>query len=282
MLSRSLIGVGAGSLAVAAMLWGQPAAVAAPPEVEAGGCPTKKGAFCIGLEGEERFPGKERESGGGSASKVQCKLTKVDPPPSRQHPIWKEAGADKKKGDVYFRACIGAPDNEDFDGFIFVADGEPAPQVDPVVLAYRAVDEMALRGPRVASPTADGKYVVGMPMWMWVTPSATTYGPNSASASAGGVTVTATAEVSKMVWEMGDGKTVTCTKPGTPYKKSYGKRESPDCGHLYTQPSTGDGYPVTVTATWDIAWEGGGEEGELTTTRTAQTQVTVAELQVVN
>ncbi|WP_460120339.1 hypothetical protein [Streptomyces phaeofaciens] len=57
---------------------------------------------------------------------------------------------------------------------------------------------MKLAGPDIASPRATGKYLVGMPMWMWVNQSATTYGPNTASASAGGVTVTATAKVSKI------------------------------------------------------------------------------------
>ncbi|MBB1258312.1 ATP/GTP-binding protein [Streptomyces sp. OF8] len=180
---------------------------------------------------------------------------------------------------------MGEGAGADFDGFVFVADGDPVPTVAPVVLAQRAVDRMALRGPQIASPKPDGKYVVGMPMWMWTTPSATTYGPNTATASAGGVTVTATARVSKIVWDMGDGSRVTCTGPGTPYQASYGRQDSPTCGHLYkaTSGSQADGkYTITATATWDIEWAGGGESGTLTTTRSSQTTATVGEGQAVN
>lgn len=37
---------------------------------------------------------------------------------------------------------------------------------------------------------------------------------------------------------MGDGATVTCTAPGTPYTPNYGAQPSPDCGHTYTRPGT--------------------------------------------
>lgn len=76
---------------------------------------------------------------------------------------------------------------------------------------------MAANGIGGPSSERAGKYVVGMPMWMWADPSPTTFGPLSASATAGGVTVTATAKVTTVRWAMGDGTTVTCHGPGTPY-----------------------------------------------------------------
>ncbi|MFF9818920.1 ATP/GTP-binding protein [Streptomyces sp. NPDC014006] len=158
------------------------------------------------------------------------------------------------------------------------------PQIDPAVLAQRAVDSMTLLGPAIASPRAAGQYTVGVPMWMWVNQSATTYGPNSASASAGGVTVTATAKVSKIVWQMGDGSAVTCTGPGTPYKASTGMTESPTCGHVYSKSSastSGGKYRVTATSTWTVNWEGGGETGQLSEVRQSNVQVAVGEVQVV-
>ncbi|MFC9756225.1 hypothetical protein [Streptomyces sp. NPDC056921] len=85
---------------------------------------------------------------------------------------------------------------------------------------------MKLVGPKVASPRAAGKYVVGMPMWMWVTRSTSSYGPATAKATAGGVTVTA--KVAAIRWDMGDGTTITCTGPGTPYSADRGKSVSPD------------------------------------------------------
>lgn len=145
---------------------------------------------------------------------------------------------------------------------------------------------MKLAGPDVVSPRAAGKYTVGVPVWMWVNQSATTYGPNSASATAGGVTVTATAQVSLIVWHMGDGTTVTCTGPGTPYAASAGMAESPTCGHMYSTTSASQAsgkYKLTATSTWTINWQvaGGGQTGQLTENRQTQTQVAIGELQVV-
>ncbi|MFC9409969.1 ATP/GTP-binding protein [[Kitasatospora] papulosa] len=134
----------------------------------------------------------------------------------------------------------------------------------------------------MASPRAAGTYVVGMPMWMWATPSPSTFGPATATATAGGVTVTATAKVTRVRWAMGDGTTVTCRGPGTPYRQSRGKAMSPDCGHLYEQP--GGRFKGTATATWTIAWTAPAlnDGGTLTETRTTPFTAAVHEVQVVN
>jgi hypothetical protein len=169
----------------------------------------------------------------------------------------------------------------------FVANGAAgAPVVDPAVVAQQAVAKMKLVGPDIASPRAAGKYIVGVPMWMWVNKSATTYGPNTTTATAGGVTVTATAKVTNIVWKMGDGSTVACNGPGTAYAASYGKQESPTCGHTYTLTSasqSGAKYAVTATATWTVDWQvnGGGGTGQFTEVRQSQTQVEIGEVQVV-
>ncbi|MBL1109401.1 ATP/GTP-binding protein [Streptomyces sp. 5-8] len=155
-------------------------------------------------------------------------------------------------------------------------------------MAREAVKKMRLLGPDIASPRLAGKYTVGVPMWMWVNQSPTTYGPQSASASAGGVTVTATAKVSQIVWQMGDGATVTCQGPGTVYQASAGMTESPTCGHVYAKTSavaSGGTYRLTATSTWAINWEvtagGGGQSGQLTQTQQSQMQVAIGEVQVV-
>ncbi|WP_344076249.1 ATP/GTP-binding protein [Streptomyces crystallinus] len=167
---------------------------------------------------------------------------------------------------------------------VWLADPPPQATVDPAILAQRAVDSMTLRGPDIASPRASGRYTVGVPVWMWVNQSATTYGPNTASASAGGITVTATANVSKIVWTMGDGSAVTCNGPGTPYVSSQEMAQSPTCGHLYSKTSAGaqrGKFPVTATSTWTINWQGGGQAGQLTEVRQTNMQVAVGEVQVV-
>src|SRR3546814_9138848 len=60
--------------------------------------------------------------------------------------------------------------------------------------------------------------LVGLPVWMWVDqPTDVTFGPITASAAEGTVSVSATANVSSIVWNMGDGTKVNCTGKGTPY-----------------------------------------------------------------
>ncbi|MEU5524684.1 ATP/GTP-binding protein [Streptomyces sp. NPDC047860] len=260
------------------------------PDVDAGKCQVIK--FCVGVGVDDESSGSGSGSGGqaggsqggsdSSDSRLKCKYTKIDPKPPAEHPAWK--GQDLAEYDMYFRGCSeGAFDNPD--GFIIVPEGQPpVPQVDPQELAQRAVDSMTLLGPDIASPRAAGKYTVGVPMWMWVNQSATTYGPNTASASAGGITVTATAKVSKIVWQMGDGASVTCNGPGTPYQASEGMAQSPTCGHVYSKTSAGaknGKFPVTATSTWTIDWQGGGQAGQLTEIRQTNVQVAIGELQVV-
>jgi hypothetical protein len=122
----------------------------------------------------------------------------------------------------------------------------PGVVIDPAVLAEQAVARMQLTAinpqiaPRPLSVDADSMGLVGLPVWLWTDPTPTTWGPNSASASAGGITVTATARVERVEWSMGDGTVVTCVSAGTPYDSSYGvERTSPDCGHRY-QTTSGD------------------------------------------
>ncbi|MDX3342734.1 ATP/GTP-binding protein [Streptomyces sp. ME02-6979.5a] len=167
--------------------------------------------------------------------------------------FWK--GHDRsEKGAVYGVHC---PDQQGA-RTVWIADGEApdaAPVIGPEAVARRAVASMRLSGPAVASPCTAGTYLVGMLMWMWATPSPPTTGPISASATAGGVTVTATANVSTVRWAMGDGTTVTCHGPGTPYTPDQGKKMSPDCGHRYQRTAHDEPeekYQGAATATWTI------------------------------
>ncbi|MET8507540.1 ATP/GTP-binding protein [Streptomyces sp. NPDC004787] len=142
---------------------------------------------------------------------------------------------------------------------------------------------MVLRGPAIGiTPKPGGVGLVGMPVYLWTETGPETYGPNVASASAGGITVTATARVARIVWQMGDGKTVTCTTPGTPYQPSFGARPSPDCGYRYTKASTAGSYHVVATSTWAIDWQASsGQGGRLAQTRQSSVDIRVGELQAV-
>jgi hypothetical protein len=128
--------------------------------------------------------------------------------------------------------------------------------------------------------------LVGLPVWMWVEdPDADTYGPASINLAAGAVTVSLTAAVERVEWDMGDGTVVTCTSPGTPYDPSRGAQPSPDCGHVYTTTSagqSGDAFTVTATSYWVASWSSNtGAAGTIDLQQTATEQVRIGESQVI-
>ncbi|MCX4826194.1 ATP/GTP-binding protein [Streptomyces sp. NBC_01142] len=246
--------------------------------------------FCVGAGVDGKPEGSKPGGSGGAdqagngsdSSAPVCTFRKLDPQPPEGSLLWD--GHKPGDGAVYARECGGTGGFTV--GTVWGAEPPTGTAVDPAVLAQQAVDRMLLRGPEIGiTPKPGGKGVVGMPVYMWTAKGTETYGPNTASASAGGVTVTATAKVSKIVWAMGDGKTVTCTTAGTPYNAEYGKKPSPDCGHRYSQPSSTQAsgkWHVTATSTWTVNWQGGGQTGQLTETRTSDVDITVAEVQVLN
>ncbi|WP_239471463.1 ATP/GTP-binding protein [Streptomyces sp. NEAU-S7GS2] len=207
-------------------------------------------------------------------------MEKLKPQPPADSVMW-NGHHPGDGGAIYTRECftgnrIGSV------GPFWSAKDPGAQTVDPAVVARQAVDRMRLSGPDIQSPRADGRYVVGMPMWLHVGQSPTTFGPNSASAAAGGVQVTATAKVVRIRWSMGDGSSVVCQGPGAVYRPSDGKRPSPDCGHVYRRTSAGQDdkrYTLTATSTWQVDWNGAGQQGQFTETRSAQVRVPVGELQ---
>lgn len=297
MLTRRIVTVAA----VASLLHAAPAALADDPNVDVGGCSTEWICAEVGTGGAPAGRPAGGSGGKGGSAKpsdgagrdepvgfMPCEIRKLDPQPGASSDLWE--GHKPGDGAIYVNTCASSGMGEGNDGTVglaFWAADQPPPGVPPEVLAQRAVDQMLLKAPAIGiTPKPGGKGVVGMPVYLWTEKSPETYGPNTASASAGGITVTATAKVSRIVWQMGDGKTVTCTTAGTPYKAAYGKKPSPDCGHRYEAPSsttdTGT-YHVAATSTWTIGWEAtSGQTGQLTEVRDSAVDITVAEVQVLN
>lgn len=169
----------------------------------------------------------------------------------------------------------------------FWIDNPPAALPSPATMAQTAIERMNLEPIDIGIVPEDGPGrlgVVGMPVYMWVEdPAANTFGPITESATAGTVTVTATARVDSIVWSMGDGTTITCTTDGTPYEDGFGDADSPDCGHRYSTTSwnqPGHTFTVTATAQWIVEWRGAGQAGVISIDHTSQTQIRVGEIQV--
>lgn len=226
----------------------------------------------------------------GEPAPPSCTRTVADPQPWIGHPVW--AGHRPEDGMIWVFTC---PDPAGlgsglWTGLIFLSHGAGAPgvpTVDPRLLAQQAIASMDLKAPDIgmAPPPASRSGLVGLPVWMWVERTAETTGPVQASASAGGVTVTAEARVSQVLWNMGDGDIVTCGL-GTPYVEGT-EGASPDCGHVYAQASSrhmpgGGSWPITATSTWTVTWSGGGLSGTETLELSAWAELFVGELHVLN
>src|ERR671932_530617 len=256
----------------------------------------------VGAGGGSSTPGSPGVPGARSSRKATCSRTDVFPESAQRVPCSHDGDPWVQDRQCYMHLYTPQPDkslkvwaNHWPDGAIYYCYAPwrlvneqvwlatpPQTPVDPELLAEEIVKQMALRKVDIGlapKPGANSLGLVGVPVYMWVAqPSPQTIGPMSRSASAGGVTVTATARVQRFVWNMGDGRGVTCTGPGTPYSASFGFKPSPTCGYKYTSTSAGrpgDAYTVSATSYWRVVWTGGGENGwfEFSLTNTAPIRV---------
>ena len=198
---------------------------------------------------------------------------KPDPPPGKPNPnqpygcSYSAGGAQAtamigvggpQPGQWVFPVCAGPGVIDPMPPF-WVTGAQPVAavaQVSPMVVALQAVRRLGLGSPTIemAPPTGDPQ-LVGVATWLWIDPGA--WKAVSASASAGPVTTTATATPSKVVWDMGDGASVTCAGPGTPYDPNE-PNATTDCSYTWAAPGS---YQVTATIYWSVTWTATGAPG---------------------
>jgi hypothetical protein len=216
-----------------------------------------------------------------------CYLAKKDPQPPKSDPVW----GGREDGAIYTCYNPYLPGAPGWNTTIWLA-GDPE-EVDVEQLARQAVFLMQLRPIDMGitpKPGPDIMGYVGAPVWLWVeNPRPETTGPISRSASAGGVTVTATARMTQVVWDMDDaGAKVTCSGRdaiGTPWNRGVKTlRMSPTCGYRWQHPS-GDRpdqkYTITATSHWRVDWNGGGASGVIEFELSDSLRLPVGEIQVV-
>jgi hypothetical protein len=215
------------------------------------------------------------------SSANQCYIRLADPQPPPSSLFW---GGRYPEGAIY--DCVDPSSGPYSNGARFwLPDGADV-GITPEQAAEAVVRRMDLRAADIGIVPEDrpGSIgAVGAPVYMWTARGPATFGPQTLTGSAGGITISATARVDRIVWNMGDGASVTCRTPGTPYEDRYGFNPSPDCGHRYTRTSAGqpgNAYPVTATSFWVVDWTGpGGSAGRITLDLTSRTSVQVGELQ---
>jgi hypothetical protein len=159
----------------------------------------------------------------------------------------------------------------------------PEEGVDPVVLAQQALQSVAIPAPTIATSPPSDSLVVHVPTWLWVEGSWWT--PYSASATAGGVTATVTAQPVQTSWSMGDGATLVCSGPGTPWTPGLDEGAT-NCSHTYTSASAdrpGGAFQLEVTVELEVTWTSNiGAAGSLgSISRTSSQPVHVGEIQAI-
>lgn len=240
---------------------------------------------------------------GGSGNLAQCQYTRSDyqwPPPSgvQQTAYVAPAGS----GQVTAELVAYRPDYEDgalrladtpapggawyvyqcstgshdavYRPPVWIPNGQPgpAPAPSPAQLAQQALNQLRLPTPKIEANPA-GEQLVTLPTWLWLDRSS--WGDVAATAAVPGVSVTAVAHPTAVTWSMGDGGSVTCTGPGTPFPTGGNpKSASPDCGYTYRTSSAGQpeqAFPVTATVNWTVTWSGAGQGGTFPNMTTAAT-----------
>ena len=214
-----------------------------------------------------------------------CYYQRRDPQPSPDSPIWRDHTPGT--GAFYDVYCALGPAPWGSGTVVFTAGlWIPAGGLTPEELARQALARIRLDDPAIhMTPQPGGAGgLVGLPVWLWTPSGVHTWGPLSASASSGPITVTIRAAVANIEWQMGDGHHVTCTGPGTAYTAADGGQSSPTCGYRYTRPSTGQPgglYHIVATTTWQVQWRGGGESGAITTARISSADIRINQAQVI-
>lgn len=155
--------------------------------------------------------------------------------------------------------------------------------VDVGSVARRAALSLELPavGPKVGPDPSVNEWnmaVVGHPLWLWVDSSRSV----SSSVTEQGIRVSLSARLDRVVFDMGDGGSVSCSrfesyqrsvKPGTP---------SPSCGYVYQQASLPKGsYRVEATAYWVVSWSALGRSGVVDVPVSGGRDLPVGELQAV-
>ena len=217
------------------------------------------------------------------------------------------AGFDPSKGTVSLARCPhqssvpGLPDGVTWRGdYVFAANGAPAavaPPPDASELAQEATGLLRVPTPLVHMGPDPAVVAVKIPVWLWIEDPRTL----TATVSAGGLSVTATAKVTSTVWSMGEpagdspdrlGGPVaafTCDGLGSaPPGPVVDRSVTPPCGYTFIWRSLpertgGSGaWPVSVVAKWTVSWVAtNGQNGQLPLQATAQVGVHVGEWRTV-
>lgn len=159
--------------------------------------------------------------------------------------------------------------------------GAATPKITGADLAQQAVARFRLATPALAMWPEPDRLIVRWPVQLWL---AGGWEPQSATASAAGLSATVTAKPQRVTWTMGDGGSVSCSTAGRPATQSG----TSGCSYTYQGSSAGkpgDAYRVSATVTFAASWTAtDGTSGDLgpLTSPAGSVSVQVGEVQAVN
>ncbi len=217
-------------------------------------------------------------------------------------------GHNSKDGVIKWRSCAvlgpgspGAPGNNQGRPVVlqFFPNGVVAiapPPPDPAVLAQQAIGQLTIPNPTIGVGPDPAKVAVNLWTWLWIDNPGTL----ATTVTAGGVSVTATATLKSVTWNLGEPTTkgdtfsagtpaaITCEGAGTAPTPTDDWKSEPPCGYRYRWRSTkertgGAGkWPITATSNWDVVWQSNtGVSGATTLAATSADAFDVGEFRTV-
>jgi len=256
------------------LAWTMPASADDPVVV---GTPTGGGGqvvvFVPGSTGSPGIPtsGNAPTSGSGSTTPIVCNYYADGNPDADDLPMVDTSTL--KTGDWVWVSCfdpgtgdpVGTPQRVQWNV------GAPPPlQPSAANLAQVALGRLAVPLPVVQTwPPGGGTSLVNVPVWLHVG----NWSRLTASATAGGLTATITAEPVRAVWDMGE-DSVECDSAGTSFDANVPvDAQNTSCSYTYRHSSgtQNDGtYHATGTLVWHLRWNAtngqGGDLGEISRT----------------
>jgi hypothetical protein len=160
-----------------------------------------------------------------------------------------EPAVDPVEGRPYVVVCRDADGVVVYQRVIIYQPGTVT--VDAATLARQAYRQLPLLYPQpYTAPPANMTQLVGVRTWFWIDPNQ--WQARSATASVPGLSATVTARPAEVRWDTGDGTTITCDGPGTPYDPDRpDSLQHSDCSHVFEHDGEHD---VRATIVWQVRW----------------------------